>query len=222
MATNTACSQNNKDMLVGKWRFADDFECPDFLQLNTDGKYVIFNDCGCQNPELPIIEKGSWSLKENEITLYNRKFVSKNSVFVEYHGSESELYFKVKEVSADKLILCFVDNKSDCKIEKYIRIDNYIEIHKAYSGVSQVIEEIAISKRKYTTITLSYDFYREPDQLIVEDQQGNILFKTEMTGTERKQVKEIDLSNNRNIEKLFFKINTGKTTSKWKFNVEIK
>ena len=71
-------------------------------------------------------------------------------------------------------------------------------------------------------INLTYNFYKEPDQLIIEDQKGNIVFKTKMTSTSGEQVKEINLSNRRDIEKLIFKIKTKKTNSKWMFKIEIK
>lgn len=123
----TACTQQRDyiNNLKGKWKFADDFDCPDILEFNLNGTYTIFNDCGSIDPKLPIIEKGSWKFisKENEIILYKREFVSPNSVFSEYHGKNDSLSFKIKELIDKKLTLCFIkDIDNDCITENYIRI----------------------------------------------------------------------------------------------------
>lgn len=121
------CLQN-KDFiseLHGKWIFADNLDCPDVLEFNSNGTYSVFNDCGSFNPEHPIIEKGNWKLesKENVLILFQREFVSPNSVFSEYHGKNDSLSFKINELIDKKLTLCFIkDVNDDCIIENYIRV----------------------------------------------------------------------------------------------------
>lgn len=117
--------QSDLNNLIGKWKFADNYECPDILEFNLNGSYTIFNDCGSIDPKLPIIENGSWKFKseENEIILFKREFVSPNSVFSEYHGKNDSLSFKINELTDKRLTLCFIkDIYSDCIIENYIRI----------------------------------------------------------------------------------------------------
>lgn len=120
----TACAQDLSEKIEGKWKYADDMECPDFLIFKPDSSYTILNDCGSQNPGMPIVEKGKWNfdIKENAIRLTNREFVSKYSVFSEYHGKNKELIFYVKNITENDMLLCFGDNNKDCADENYKRI----------------------------------------------------------------------------------------------------
>jgi len=116
----------NKDFindLHGRWIFADNLDCPDLLDFNSNGTYSVFNDCGSLNPEHPVIEKGSWKFesKEKVLILFKREFVSPNSVFSEYHGKEDSLSFKIKELNSSKLTICFI-NDNNYIVENYIRL----------------------------------------------------------------------------------------------------
>lgn len=71
------------------------------------------------------------------------------------------------------------------------------------------------------TLILKYDFYKLPDQLYIEDQLGNILFNTDMVGTNGEKVKKITLSKVENVKVLVFKVNTQKPNSRWKFSIEL-
>jgi len=120
----TACAQDLSEKIKGKWKYVDDMECPDFLIFKSDGSYTILNDCGSQDPRMPIVEKGKWNfdIKENAIRLTNREFISKNSVFSEYHGKNKELIFYVKNVTENDMLLCFGNNNKDCADENYKRV----------------------------------------------------------------------------------------------------
>lgn len=120
----TACAQDLSEKIEGKWKYVDDMECPDFLIFKSDGSYTILNDCGSQDPRMPIVEKGNWNfdIKENAIRLINREFVSKNSVFSEYHGKNNKLIFYVKNITENDMLLCFGDNNKDCADENYKRV----------------------------------------------------------------------------------------------------
>lgn len=110
--------------IAGTWRYSDNTECPDFILFKPDSTYTILNDCGCQNPGLPIVEKGKWiyNINENTIQLTYREYISSNSVFSEYHGKDSELTFYVESISENEMILCFGSNNIDCVNENYIKI----------------------------------------------------------------------------------------------------
>jgi len=68
-------------------------------------------------------------------------------------------------------------------------------------------------------LKLSYEFYKEPDQLILEDKSGKVLFNTDRIATSKRKTIEIPL---KGVTKLVFKISNEQNNSKWKINVEIK
>jgi hypothetical protein len=90
----------------------------------------------------------------------------------------------------------------------------------AFSGVGEYEYSTSISYITQT-LTIKYNFYKLPDQLYIEDQLGNLLFKTDMTGTNGEQLKTITLSKVENIKTLVFKIHTQKPNSRWKFSIEL-
>ena len=122
--SNIACSQIDVNKLSGKWRFADESECPDILDFLSHGEYNILNDCGSIDPEFPIIERGSWEFKDKEktIVLSNREFVSPNSVFTEYHGNDEILVFKIIELSNTNLTLGFLSDTNNCISANFFRL----------------------------------------------------------------------------------------------------
>ena len=70
-----------------------------------------------------------------------------------------------------------------------------------------------------TELKLSYDFYKEPDQLVITDRNGKELFNTEMVATNGRKTAEISL---RGVTKLVLKVESSKPSSKWRIKVEIK
>jgi len=121
----TVCTQSAFYIndLHGRWINADDLDCPDVLDFSSNGTYKIFNDCGIIDPEQSAVEKGSWKFKskEKEIILFNREFVTTNSVFSGFHGKEDSLSFKIKELNNNKLTVCFT-NDNNCMVENYVRL----------------------------------------------------------------------------------------------------
>lgn len=79
------------------------------------------------------------------------------------------------------------------------------EIHVPLSGSNRII-------------SLTYNFYSEPDQLIIEDQSGRQLFTTGMTTTNGEKQLKIPISN---VSKLTFKVNSGQPSSIWSFKVKV-
>lgn len=123
---NFACSQQSREIekLEGKWKY-DGYECPDVLVFNINGTYNIYNDCGSIDPINPIIEKGKWKLEpiDSILILFQREFISPNSVFSEYHGKNERVLFKINELTEEYMVLCFrKDFSADCTTERYKRM----------------------------------------------------------------------------------------------------
>ncbi len=87
-----------------------------------------------------------------------------------------------------------------------------------YSGTGSTTKELPLTG-KVTAVKLSYEFYKEPDQLIIEDQNGKQLFKTEMIATNGVQLTTVPLNG---VRKLIFNVNSEQPNSKWRFKVELK
>lgn len=127
LVSSTACAQNiNKEMMLGEWMYSGGknqqgmVECPDVLALYENGEYTIFNDC-YGDAASPVIETGKWSAeeKENKILLAERKFTID---YYRFHGSSEKLSGHVKDISNNKMIVCFGEKK-ECTEEVYKRIN---------------------------------------------------------------------------------------------------
>jgi hypothetical protein len=68
-----------------------------------------------------------------------------------------------------------------------------------------------------TELNLSYDFFKNADQLLIEDNNGKEIFSTEMTAT--RGVREIPL---RGKTKLVLKVTSSQEESRWRIISEIK
>lgn len=88
---------------------------------------------------------------------------------------------------------------------------------KSFAGAGNATKELELTGKE-TELKLSYEFYKEADQLTVEDQNGNQLFSTGMETTEEVKKTEVPLSN---VTKLVFKVKADKPSSKWKFTAEL-
>jgi len=220
LMSNSACSQNASHKIIGSWLYKGTennkkqvIECPDMLVFNTDGNYSILNDCYGDDIESPTVEQGKWTFdsKENKITLKDRKF----STNYNFHDSSPALAFYIRESTDKFLKICF--NQNNCTVEKYEKTSSSNKMED-YSGTGSTTKELLLTG-KVTAIKLSYEFYKEPDQLIVEDQNGKQLFKTEMTATNGVQTTTVPLNG---VSKLIFKVNSEQPNSKWRFKVELK
>ncbi|MGC6414471.1 MAG: hypothetical protein ACON5K_07205 [Bacteroidia bacterium] len=123
MLSSCSTSQQfiNDTKLYGRWLLEGNYDCPDMLEFKKNNVYIIYNDCGAEDPTSPIVEIGNWKLKDNFIVLYNRDFRVKNSDFSSYHGVESEFLFKVKEITANKMKLTFENQKINSIEEIYTK-----------------------------------------------------------------------------------------------------
>ncbi|MBX7204458.1 MAG: hypothetical protein K1X81_03440 [Bacteroidia bacterium] len=218
LISGIAYAQNASHKIIGRWQYKgvenskkQAVECPDMLVFNPDGNYQILNDCYSVTTQIPTIEQGNWIYdpKDKKITLKNRKFTTN----VTFHDSSAELTLYIKGGTGKLLKICF--NYGECIVEKYERIPDANK-EDSYLGEGNSVKELQLTG-KVTAIRLSYHFYNESDQLIVEDKNGLQLYKTEMTNTNSIQTVTIPL---KGVSKLVFKITSGHPKSKWWFKVE--
>lgn len=92
------------------------------------------------------------------------------------------------------------------------------KIVKEFTGTGITIKEALLTGNE-TELKLSYEFYKEPDELIVYDQNKKELHRTGMRATTKTETATINLNG---VTKLVFKIENKDFNSKWKFGVEIK
>ena len=242
LVNNSACSQNFPEKIAGEWLLKTNYEAPDLIIFRSDNKYFVYNDMdfmGTPNNTKPyeivfdnkavtaMTETGEWHYHQsmNQIILTNRNFIKKASEFNSYYGKEGKLVFKVKSLKNNELIICSEIKENSC--DTYIRNANltgdnnitfYQEITDNYTGTGSQKKEILLSGYE-TELKLSYDFYKEADQLTVTDKNGKELFSTKMESTNERIEKEISI---RGVTNLIFRINSSKPNSKWELELDIK
>lgn len=86
-----------------------------------------------------------------------------------------------------------------------------------YNGVGTSKKEYTL-KTEASDLKITYDFFKEPDQLKISDQNGNEIYHTDMTATEGKRVITIPLNG---VKKITFNIASEEMSSKWWFKAEI-
>jgi hypothetical protein len=174
-----------------------------------------------------MTEKGTWSYNRatKVLTLKERNILEKYTDFCKAYGKSSELKFCLKQVTKDKIKLCF-DEGEKHYCDEYRRnfgTNNgkkisYQEISKTYTGIGNQTEEILLTGYE-TELKLSYEFYKNPGKLVVEDRNGKVLFSTEVAEINKKRIQEIPL---RGVTKLVFKVVSSEKGCNWKTKVEIK
>lgn len=88
---------------------------------------------------------------------------------------------------------------------------------KLYTGSGNITKEQVLTGNE-TLLKLSYEFYKEADELIVYDQNGKELHRTSMRATTKEVTETIIIYD---ITKLVFKIESKEKDSKWKFSVTV-
>jgi hypothetical protein len=96
---------------------------------------------------------------------------------------------------------------------------NKIELgaFESYTGTGSITKELKLTGKE-TTLKLSYEFYKEADELIVYDQNGKELDRTGMQATTKEVTETINIYD---VTKLVFKIESKEANSKWKFSVMV-
>jgi ABC-type transport system involved in multi-copper enzyme maturation permease subunit len=87
-----------------------------------------------------------------------------------------------------------------------------------YQGTGSTTKDLSLTGKE-TTLKLSYEFYKKPDELIVYDQNGDELHHTGMRVTTKAETVMINLNG---VTKLVFKIESKDVSSKWRFSVDVK
>jgi hypothetical protein len=239
-----ACSQElNSEVLLGEWSLSPDYDEADVIIFRSDNTYLVYSELDYQGfePEkydynvffdngidrTAIVETGKWKYEANEqkLILFSRVFLKEKSDFNNQNGVKSRVIFLIGSVTTNELKLCSLDDKNSC--DTYVKNANftgnetkfyYREIAEDYSSRGQQTKTLDLSGYE-RDLKVSYEFFKEPDELIIEDRKGKVLFSTEMISTSESQTAEIDL---RGVTQLVFKVNCSKPESKWKYSIDIK
>mmetsp|Transcript_6114 Transcript_6114/g.13705 ORF Transcript_6114/g.13705 Transcript_6114/m.13705 type:complete len:240 (-) Transcript_6114:847-1566(-) len=218
-----ACTQVSVDKLHGAWRFEDDMELPNTVCFHPSGRYIVLNDF---QPDdiLPIVEKGNWHLnaKTKQVKLTAREILAPNANFEKYYGTESTLMFHITELSAKTLTLSCKDD-NDILTERYKKVRYIPNKQKFYSGIGTCIEKISLG-HPHTRLKISWEARKHPAQLVIEDQEGNAIFKTRMQAMNQRQHYEIllaDLPNALAITELILKVTSRHPETRWKCGVKV-
>ncbi len=110
---------DDKSSVIGRWLLYGDYDCPDLIEIKPNGIYIIYNDCGSNDPRLPITEVGNWEFKTGNLKFFDRDFKLKHSDFVNYHGNQQELLLKVEKATSNTLVISFKDPKRKFITEEY-------------------------------------------------------------------------------------------------------
>lgn len=100
----------------------------------------------------------------------------------------------------------------------YMLKDNNKNEAIRFNGSGDTTKELTLSGIE-KSLTLSYEFFKEPDELIIYDQNEKEIFRTGMTVTTKAERETIKL---KGVSKLIFKIRCKETNSKWRFSAETK
>lgn len=87
-----------------------------------------------------------------------------------------------------------------------------------FTGSGSMVKEYLL-KGKESELKLSYEFFSDPDELIVYDQSGKALYNSGMQSTKQTVSVNIPLVG---VEKLVFKINTKSSKSQWRYEFSFK
>lgn len=109
-----------------------------------------------------------------------------------------------------------VTREEEYKANELVRVENFLR-PKQYEGNGTLTKELTLSGKE-TLLKLSYEFYKEPDEIIVYDQNGNELHRTGMRATTKEVAETIIIYN---VTKLVFRIESKTTNSKWKFLITV-
>jgi hypothetical protein len=87
-----------------------------------------------------------------------------------------------------------------------------------FTGSGSMVKEYLL-KGKERELNLSYEFFSDPDELIVYDQSKRVLYNSGMQSTKEAVSVNIPLAG---VEKLVFRINTKSSKSQWRYEFSFK
>ena len=126
-------------------------------------------------------------------------------------GSRQKLYF-INGINNYKF-KNFDDAKSNLKKVQAKNTDN-----QEYSGNGSLTKELNLTGKE-TFLSVKYEFYKEPDELLIYDQNRKEIFRTGMRITTKSETETIEISN---VTKLIFKVKSKELKSKWNFSILLK
>ena len=240
-------AQTITEHIQGSWGLSSDYEFPDVIIFRSDGKYFVYNSNSVNTESIGLkenlkgndilingvytsmTEMGVWNFNPStkKLLLKERKILQAWTDFSETYGKSFELNFNMTEITDSLITICYEKNQQ-LLCDKYEKNWSYIsskgdkmyykEILKEISGVGSMSKDILLSGYE-TELELSFEFYKEPDELIIYDQNNKVLHRTGIRATTRVETATINLSG---ITKLVFKIESEEATSKWKISVDVK
>lgn len=243
----SSCAQSKIEKILGSWCLSSDYEFPDVIIFRSDGKYFVYNSNSVNTESIGLknnlkgndilingaytsmTEKGVWNYNPStkELRLKERKILQEWTDFSEVYGKSPELNFYLKEITDSIIRICYKKNEKQL-CDKYEKNWSYIsnkgvkifykEISTENSGVGSMTKDFLLSGYE-TELELSYEFYKESDELIVYDQNKKELHRTGIRTTTRVEKATINLTG---VTKLIIKIESKETTSKWRISVVVK
>lgn len=234
-----------EDELYGGWVLNSNYEFPDIIIFRSDHKYFVYNSNSVSSESIgatdnlkdndilvngaytSMTERGSWYYDPHTKTLIlkERNILSKWTDFSAVYGNSKVMEFYLKELSNNKMILCF--KKQDKQVcDEYERNWSYItkdgnkifykELCEEYVGIGNYEKHLLLSGYE-TELKLNYDF-NKGTSLFIFNQNGKEIFSTKITSLSKNKIDEIPL---RGITELVIKLKNI-DSSVWKLRVEIK
>jgi hypothetical protein len=86
-----------------------------------------------------------------------------------------------------------------------------------FNGSGTTVKELPLTDKEHI-LNLSYEFFSDPDELIMYDQDGKELYRSGMKGTKQEEHVAIPINK---VTKITVKINGEAATSRWKFAIDL-
>ena len=80
-------------------------ECPYVLKFETKQRYKLFNDCYALEPTNSLLEAGTYTESEGEMSFFRKIIMGDNSIFTAMFGMNNRISVKVEMVPGKSLII---------------------------------------------------------------------------------------------------------------------
>lgn len=190
-------SKPNREQLVGKYCF-NKTDNRDSIFINNDNTYkhtYITSD----GKLLEII--GNWEFDSNTSEILFKEFMFFNDHGGTYESTRGNWYSNVKLIddeirliySAENNIYFYKNNSSSVAINTNVN---------KFSRIGNQTKELNLTGRE-NVLKLSYDFYKEADELLIYDQKEKELYRIDIRAKVKTETATINLAG---VTKLVFKI----------------
>lgn len=206
-------SQPPREKLIGKY-------C--FNRNNNRDSIFIFEDNKYKHQYINSDGKLFFTEGEWEYDSLSSEILFKDFAFLNEEGADNlprgNWFSKVDLVDDEIRLMYSAENNIYFLKNNQLKAILITETNKKFSGSGNQNKELNLTGRE-NILKLSYDFYKEADELIIYDQKERELYRTGMRATTKTDTATVNLSG---VTKLVFKIKGNDTTSQWKFSVEVK